>query len=128
MALQRTSTGPVGAGKRDKFVYLVPVVFSRGTTGFPVETDGTRVGVWAYKQERTAQDMAFGKERFAAGQLSSPYTTTWEMDYRPEIDPDLVSVPKAFVLTYEGRRFDILTADVVGRKAGIQLLTLARMG
>lgn len=122
MALQRTRNGPVGAGTRDRYVYLVPISQSKGSTGFPVETDGTRFPLWAYKEEMT------GQERVLAAQLSAPYTTTWEVDYRPEIDPDLVPVPKAFVLTAEGRRFDIVTAEMIGRKAGVRLSTLARMG
>jgi hypothetical protein len=78
--------------------------------------------MWAYKEEVS------GQERFAAAQLSAPYSTKWEVDYRPEIDPDLIEVPKAFVLTAEGRRFDIVAAEVIGRKAGVILSTLARMG
>jgi hypothetical protein len=69
-----------------------------------------------------------GQELFAAAQLSAPYTARWEVDYRPEIDPDLVEVPKNFLLTYEGRRHDIVTAETIGRKAGVLLSTLARMG
>jgi len=109
------------AGERDRYIYLVPI--TAGTTpGFPVETDGTPLGMYASKQD------IGGREQFAAAQLSAPYTTRWEVNYRADIDPDLVDVPKAFRLTYQGRGHDITAASMIGRKEGVEILTLARQG
>ena len=80
------------AGERDRRIYLKPVTQGVEESGFPTETDGTAIGLYARKEDIS------GRERFAADQLSSPYTTRWEVPYRPDIDPDLVNVPN-LVLT-----------------------------
>jgi len=111
---------PMEAGERDRYVQFLPQTESQGSSHYPVMTDGTAIGAWARK------DDVGGRERVAAEQLSAPYTTRWEVSYRADLDPDLVNVPKAFVLVYQERRYDITAASMIGRKEGVELLTVAQ--
>lgn len=67
-------------------------------------------------------------ERFTAQQTKGAATTQWEMDYREDMDPDLVDVVKARRLVYRDRVYDITGADLIGRREGIELLTLSGSG
>lgn len=110
-------------GLRDQLIALIPVTQSRGASGFPVETDETpSLTLWAYREDLS------GSERFVSSQLSAPFTARWIVPFADVIDPDLVDVPKAFVLEHKGRRHDITAAVVVGRRDQIELMTLARKG
>jgi len=118
-------TFPGDAGARDKEIQLVPIAQSRGASGFPVETEGAALTLWASKEDIR------GNERLAADQMSAPYTSRWEVPYMVEIDPDLVDVPKAFALRYLGRFYDIQQASIIDKarqREGVELLTLARNG
>jgi SPP1 family predicted phage head-tail adaptor len=68
---------------------------------------------------------ANGRERFAASQIASRVDVRFEMAYKATMDPDLVDVPKAFRLVYQGRIFDITSACHLGLQDGIELLTVA---
>jgi hypothetical protein len=63
-------------------------------------------------------------ERFVAGQLSGEATTQWEMGYRADMDPELVDVTKKRRLVYQGRIYDITSASQIGRREGMELLTI----
>lgn len=112
---------PMEPGERDRAVTLQtrPTADARGVSGFPTETWATLVTpVWMRKEDLG------GKERFTAGQLSTPATTRWEMGYRADMDPELVDVPKLRRLVYQGRPHDIVEASIIGRREGIELMTL----
>ena len=111
---------PMEPGERDRLVTVQALTDGTGTSGFPTETPATLAQVWMRKLD------AGGRERFAAQQLSSPYDTQWEMGYRADMDPELVDVTKSFQLLYQGQVFDIVHASQIGRRDGIELLTLAR--
>ena len=116
-------TFPMEAGERTKQIRLIPIVQSQGRTGFPVETDGAAVTLWASKEDLR------GQERLAADQMSAPFTTRWEVPYLEAIDPDRVDVPKAYELEYLGRRHQIQAASLIDKSRqgeGVELLTLAR--
>lgn len=113
---------PMEAGERDRLIQLVPQVESIGPSRFPVMTDGTAISIYASRSDVS------GRERLVADQLTAPYTARWEVNYRADIDPELVNVPKTFVLVYQGRRHDITAASMIGRREGVELLTLARGG
>lgn len=115
-------TFPMEAGERDRLVTLIPIVDGSSDSGFPIERDIRGIQFYARK------DDIGGRERFTADQLSAPYDTRWELPYRVDIDPDVVDVPKAFALECQGRRFDIVAASMIGRKEGIEILALGRMG
>ena len=65
-----------------------------------------------------------GWERERASQVSSGYDVEWEINYRCDMDPELVNVPKTRRLKQGDRYMDIVAAVIVGRKAGIRLQTM----
>lgn len=115
----------VASGKRDRWVELVPITDSVGTSGFPVETDASdpnRIGLWARKEDVS------GRERIAMAQEAAPFDTIWDLPYSRAFDPDIVDVSKAFALYHKGRRYDIVNAAIIGRAEGVELLTTATQG
>lgn len=66
-----------------------------------------------------------GMERLQAGQIASRYDSRWLMPYRADMDPDLVDVPKDRRLVFGGRVQEIVSAQHVGRKEGVELTTMA---
>lgn len=112
---------PMEPGERDCAVTIQQRAESRGASKMPIETWSTlHATVWMRKLDLK------GQERFAAAQLSAPFDTQWEMPYVADMDPDLVNVPKERRLLYQGRIYDIRTASQIGRREGIELMTLAR--
>ena len=67
-----------------------------------------------------------GRERFTAEQLSAAYDTRWEMNYRLDMDPELVNIAKTRRLVHRGRVHDIVAASMIGRREGLELLTLTK--
>lgn len=111
------------SGRRDRLVTLIPVTQGIGSSGYPTEVDGTdTLALWARK------DDIGGRERFSNTHETASYDTRWSVPYLPAIDPDHVNVPKVFVLSYLGRRYDIVQASMIGSNQGVELLTLSRNG
>jgi len=71
---------------------------------------------------------ATGDERFRAEQFSAQAMTHWEMEYRDDMDPELVDVPKQRRLNYLGRIYNITAARQIGRQEAIELDTQAKVG
>jgi SPP1 family predicted phage head-tail adaptor len=122
MADRRGSFEP---GLRDRVV----TIEYRSTTdqvdaeGAPTETWTTLVGSMpAAKSDIT------GWERVRASQTSARYDTRWEINYRLDMDPELVDVAKLRRLVVSGRVHDIVAASEIGRREGIELLTMAASG
>lgn len=116
------------SGQRDAWLtieQLPAATDAVGTSGFPVETWTTLYSTWA---SRADVDDSRYQERFVEGQLSAPAQTKWQVDYRPDMDPDLLEVPKRRRVVYEGRTYDIMHAAVVGRRAAVDLVTLSKQG
>lgn len=113
-------TFPMEAGERDRQVTIQQLTESTGSDGFPVETWTTLCTMFASKMD------VGGNERFQASQLTTPYTTRWEVNYREDMDPDRLDIPKKRRLVYLGRGHDIISASIIGRNEGVELLTLAR--
>lgn len=107
----------IDPGERDRLVTIQQA--ATADAGFPTETWTALVDAWMGKQQIS------GRERFAAAQVSAPFDTRWEMAYRADMDPELVDVPKARRLVYQGRVHDIVSADLIGRRDGVELLTLS---
>jgi head-tail adaptor len=111
------------AGKRDRIV----TIQQRSTadtadsdSGEPVETWTTLVAAMpAHKVDIS------GWERFQADQTSARYDTKWEMNYRTDMDPELVDVPKTRRLLVQSKPHDIVACFEIGRRAGLELLTIA---
>lgn len=96
---------------------------SEAASGYPTETwSMLDAGVWMSKQDMR------GRERFAAAQVSASYDTRWELQWRDDMDPDEIDVPKLRRLVYRGRVHDITAAIELGRREGIALFTLASPG
>lgn len=121
----RTVLGPkpqLSSGQRDQEVRIEQLASSVASTRYPVETWTTLVATeWMARTELRAN------ERFTANQPLVSTETQWEMEYRADMDPDLLNVPKSRRLVYMGRIYDIVAASVIGPKRGIELLTIARV-
>lgn len=116
MAMHRATSG-----ERDRPVVIqqLPSADRVAASRLPMEVWTHLATVWAQKDDQG------GKERFAANQVSAPYDTRWSLPYRPDMDPELIDVPKQRRLIVNGRVHDIVAATEVGRKAGIELFTVA---
>ncbi len=90
------------------------------SSGFPGETWTALATVWMSKKDVRAD------ERFAAGQESAYFETTWFSEYRSDIDPELVDVMATRRLNFRDRIFDIRAATQVGRQQGIEFTTLGQ--
>lgn len=110
---------PMEAGERDRYITIQQLTETIGSSGFPVETWATLVQMFAMKQDLGAT------ERFRLDQLSAKADTRWEINYRADMDPDLVDIPKARRVVYQGRVYDIVAASQIGRLEGVELITLA---
>jgi SPP1 family predicted phage head-tail adaptor len=111
------------AGQRDRVITIQQWSESIGASGAPVETWTTLVSSMP-----AAKRVSMGRERFTANQEVSSADTTFEINYRLDMDPDLVDVPKTRRLVYDGRVYDIVSAEEIGRKVGIRLMTLSNTG
>lgn len=112
--------GPLEAGKRDRLITIQQATEAEHDSGMPGENWTTLVaGMPASKEDVS------GRERFVSAQESARFDTRWVINYRADMDPDLVDVPKTRRVVYSGRAHDITSATQLGRKDGIELMTLA---
>lgn len=115
---------PMDAGERDRIITIQTCTDSEDGSGMPIETWTTLQGcaqIFASKNEPR------GEEKYGPDQLSASSVTRWEMAYRADMDPDLVNVPKVRRVLYQGRVHDIIEASEIGRKEGVELITLAKV-
>lgn len=112
--------GPMAAGTRDRIITLQSKAESVGTSGVPVETWSTLVSA----MPASRVDLS-GREAFKSGQESAALETRWEINYRHDMDPELVDVPSTRRVVASGRAYDIVSASVIGRRQGVELVTLA---
>lgn len=108
----------IAGGQRDKRVLIqqTPAVTPGG--GFPRDVWTSLITEWMSKKDMLAD------ERFATGQEAAFAYTQWQMAYRADMDPELIDVPKTRRLNYQGRTYNIRAATLIGRKDGIELVTL----
>lgn len=109
------------SGCRTRFVTIQQLT-ETAPDGFPIET-WTALGSKTW-MELTAMS---GAERFGANQLSAKVDAHWIMPYQPNMDPELVDVPKKRRLLVFGRVHDIVSAQPHGESwhESIELWTLA---
>lgn len=121
MAVMRwmRSSESIRAGDRDKWVTIEAFTEASTGSGYPGGTWAPLATVAMSRQDAGAD------ERVVAAQPSAFIQTTWVCPWRPDMDPDLVDVPKLRRLLYGTRRYDIRAATNVGRRRKIELLTLA---
>lgn len=120
----RRYNAPMEPGERDWIVELQQLTQpdQADDSGAPEENWTTLVA-----QMPAAKYDVNGQERFAAQQLSASYDTRWEINYRADMDPELVVVAKVRRLVHRGRVHDIVAATMIGRREGVELLTLAKV-
>jgi head-tail adaptor len=118
MAMRR---GPFDPGERDRIITIQELSVSVDpTSGEPLESWSTLIdNVPASKGDIR------GMERFIANQESSAFDARFEFSYRLDMDPDLVDVPATRRIVYQNRVHDIVSAQEIGRREGIECLTLA---
>jgi len=112
----------VDAGARDRRVTVQtrPAADAADASGAPTE-----IGEWTDLVTVWAQRVDIGgRERFTAQQMSAPYDERWRIGYRADLDPELVDVRKLRRLVYRSQVRDIVGAELLGRRDGIELLTL----
>lgn len=106
------------AGRRERYVRIERVVDPEAQ--FPQwETLGFE---WMARADLSAG------ERFRDDQESAWADTRWVLPYRADMDPERVDVVAYRRLVYEGRTYEIRTAEPSGWKRELELTTLARVG
>jgi head-tail adaptor len=121
----RSQYARMDAGARDKRITIQRLPEGedgRADDGYPVEDWTPLIDLDASKFD------VGGEERFGSGQLSAPYETRWGIEWRPDMDPDTIDVPKKRRIVYQGRVHDIVAAEAMDGLHGIELLTLSRRG
>lgn len=123
-----TRLTPIDPGELNRYVDLLkrPVADAVDSSGAPADEDST--APWSLLAQRVpaARFDLRGQERLVASQLSSPYDTRWEIHYRDDMDPELLNVPKLRRLRWQNREYDIVAANQIGTRQGVELFTLAR--
>jgi head-tail adaptor len=121
-----TRRGAFEPGLRDRVV----TIESRSATDAVDTTSGEPTETWTtlVANMPAAKTDVSGWERFRMDQQSARADQRWEMNYRADMDPELVDVPKLRRLVVSGRTLEIVAASEIGRREGIELLTLAASG
>ena len=109
------------SGKRDRLVTIQQLTAGVDPeSGEPTETWTTLVSqMWASKTNRS------GDETFKSDQESARFDCEWEINWREDMNPDTLDLPKVRRLLFGTRVHDIVEAVEVGRRAGLCLYTLA---
>lgn len=111
---------PMEVGERDRAVTIQQLVEAVPDSRYPSERWTTLLGtVWMRKMDAKAS------ERVKAEHIAAEFDTQWEMGYVASMDPEVVDVPKKRRLLYLGRAYEIVAASQIGRREGIELLTIA---
>lgn len=87
-------------------------------------------GTWTTLVERmpAGKTNVAGWERFRANQDTARYDQIWEINWRNDMDPNLIDVPKVRRIKDGARFLDIVYAEEIGRRGGIALYTAASAG
>jgi SPP1 family predicted phage head-tail adaptor len=113
---------PMDPGERDRIITI-----QQRSSADAVDDSGAPVETWTtlVASMPASRRYAQARERFTADQLSSKYDVVFEVNYRADMDPDLVDVPKLRRVLFHGRIHDIVAANQIGMREGVELLTLA---
>lgn len=118
--LMNGSAIPMEPGERDRAVTIQQLVETAQASHYPAERWTTLTAtVWMRKLDARASEKARAQEVGAA------FDTQWEMGYAANMDPDLIDVAKKRRLLYLGRVYEIVGASQIGRREGVELLTIA---
>ena len=111
---------PMESGERDRRVLIQQLADAVPDSRFPTE-EWTTLLPSVYMRKMDVRQ----NERFASAQISAPIDTQWEMGYVRSMDPELHDIVKTRRLVYQGRVYDIVSASLIGRREGVELMTLA---
>lgn len=118
--LMNGSAVPMEPGERDRAVTIQHLTETVTPGLKPKEVwESLASLVWMRKLEAKAS------ERLKSETVAANFDTQWEMGYWPDMDPELVDVAKTRRLLYLGRVHLVVSASLIGRREGIELLTIA---
>lgn len=115
----------LSAGARDRVITIEqrPVEDTADAdSGEPVDGPWTTL----VANMSAAREEYRGYERQRSDQTVARYDVKWDINYRADMDPELIDVPKLRRLVVEGRRYDIVSAEQVGRRRGVCLYVVGR--
>jgi SPP1 family predicted phage head-tail adaptor len=112
----------LSAGQRDRPIAIEQLTETVGPTQFPIETWVPLVELLAAADEDT------GAETFTAHQVTGTGFMRWTIPYRADCDPELLDVVKIRRVVAHGRIYDIIAANQIGRRRGLELRTRAKVG
>jgi hypothetical protein len=116
------------AGERGCMVAIQQLVEERGASRAPIERWVPFIArVWMSRMAIDPIRADYG-EKFIAHQVVAQPQTIWEMGYRADMDPLTVNVAKTRRLVYLGRPYNIVAADLIGHREGIELIAIADGG
>lgn len=117
---------PMDPGERDRRITLEqrPVEDTADTSGVPIDGPWTTLA----SDVPAAKSGISGYERFKADQLSARADVRFEIGWREDMDPNTLDVPKLRRIVHDGRTYDITSGDEIGRRDGIELMAMARVG
>lgn len=110
---------PLQPGRLDRRVTIQIVTDDADAAGVPVDSLETLATVWMGREPLS------GAEKWQSNQEAATFDAKWLMAYRADMDPDLLDVPKSRRLVYQGRGMDIVSAEHLGMKDAIALMTRA---
>lgn len=106
------------AGRRDRVITIEQLIETPAPGSYPLEAWEPLIILPAAKLELSAA------ERYQQGVTTGAYDTRWQINYREDCDPDLVDVTKRRRVVFGGRVLNIVGAEHLGRRAGIELRTV----
>lgn len=119
--MPRRTPDRLHSGRRDRLVTIQQLTEGvDADSGEPTETWTTLVAGMP-----TSKTDVAGSEQFKANQQSAKFDTEWEMNWRDDMNPDLLDIPKVRRLLFGTRVHDIVRCVEVGRRAGLIVQTLA---
>lgn len=106
--------------QRDRVITIRQLTDGIGEGGEPVSTWTNLV----VNMPASRLDIS-GQERFRSGVESASVDTSWEINYRADMDPELIDVQAKRQIVANGRIYDIRSARQSERRKLIELVTLA---
>lgn len=111
------------AGKRDR----VLTIQQRSVVDTPDSSSGVPEDTWTTLVEHmpAAKTDVSGWKRYINEEPSSRFDVIYEMNYRLDMDPELVDVPKTRRVIVGQRTLDVVYAAEIGRRRGVALFCVA---
>lgn len=126
MPIRRNNVRLMGidAGQRDRKITIEqrPAADTLDTEGAPIDGPWTTLVdcMPAAKHDMHGEERMRGDDRIA-----SKFDTRWVINYRLDMDPELLDVPKLRRVKVGDRYHQIVAAAEIGRRQGIEIMTVA---